>query len=80
MNSEFIPIGLAWICPQDHSGKVSCQNSTVDIPVSRARAFLSKLCPFWLDFGYLVLEIKYTPKLVELIRYDNYGMIMTYVS
>ena len=52
---------------------------TVDMPVGR-RAFRSKHCPFWLNFGYVVPEIKYTPKLVELIRYDNYGMIMTYVS
>ena len=80
MDSRKLPIALALILPLDGSGKVSCQNSTVDRPVSRARAFLSKLYPFWLDFGYLVLEIKYTPKLVELIRYDNYGMIMTYVS
>ena len=80
MNSDLIPVGLAWICPQDHSGKVSCRNSIVDVPIGRARAFWSGNCPFWLNFGYVVPEIKYAPKLVELIRFDSYGMIITYVS
>ena len=63
MYSELIPIGLAWICPQDHSGKVSCRNSIVDVPIGRARAFRSKHCPFWLNFGYVVPETKYTQNL-----------------
>ena len=71
---------MAWILPQDDSSKVSCLNSTVGMPVGRTRAFRSKQCPFWLNFGYVVPEIKYTPKLVKLIRYNGYGMIMTYVS
>ena len=50
------------------------------MPVDWARAFRSKHCPFWLNFGYVVPETKYTPKLMELIRFDNYGMIMAYVS
>ena len=47
------------------------------MPVRRTLAFRSKQCPFWLNFGYVVLEIKYTPKLVELIKYNGYGMVMT---
>ena len=74
-----LPIGMAWILPHD-SGKVSCLNSIVGMPVGRTRAFRSKQCPFWLNFGYLIPEIKYAPKFVELIRYSGYGMIMTYVS
>ena len=50
------------------------------MPVGWTRAFRSKQYPFWVNFGYVVLEIKYAPKLVELIRYNGYGMIMTYVS
>ena len=50
------------------------------MPVGRARAFRFGKCPFWLNFGYVVLAITYAPKLVELIRFDNYGMIIPYVS
>ena len=50
------------------------------MPVGRIRAFRSKRCPFFINFGYVVPEIKYAPKLVEHIRYNGYGMIMTYVS
>ena len=42
--------------------------------VGRTGAFRSKECPFWVKFGYVVPEIKYTPKLVELIRYNVYGL------
>ena len=80
MNSGKLPIGLAWILPLDYSGKFSCRNSTVGVPVGRTRAFRSKQCLFWLNFGYVVPEIKYTSKLVELFRYNGYGMIMSYVS
>ena len=44
------------------------------MPVGRIRAFRSKQCPFWVNFGYVVPEIKYAPKLVELIRYNGYGI------
>ena len=30
--SNLIPIGLAWNYPQDHTRKVSCRNSIVDMP------------------------------------------------
>ena len=50
------------------------------MPVGRTRTFRTKQCPFWLNFGYVVPEIKYAPKLMELIRYNGYDMIMTYVS
>jgi hypothetical protein len=75
-----LPIGLAWILPLDDSGKVSFRNPTVRMPVGRTQAFRFKQCPFWLNFGYVVPKIKYTPKLVEHIRYNGYGMIMTYIS
>ena len=48
--------------------------------VGRTRAFRSKQCPFWVNFGYVVPEIKYAPKLVELISNNGYGMVMTYIS
>ena len=41
--------------------------------VGQIRAFQYKQCPFWVNFGYVVSEIKYTPKLVEIIRYNGYG-------
>ena len=44
------------------------------MPVGRIRAFRSKLCPFWVNFGYVVPEIKYAPKLVELISNNGYGI------
>ena len=50
------------------------------MPVGRIWAFRSKPCPFWVNFGYVVPEIKYAPKLLKLIRYNGYGMVMTYVS
>ena len=71
---------MAWILPLDDSGKVSCQNSTLVMPVGQTRAFQSKQCLFWVNFGYVVPEIKYTPKLVELIKYNGYDMIITCVS
>ena len=71
---------MAWILPLDDSGKDSCLNSTVDMPVCRTRAFRSKQYPFRLNFGYVAPEINCAPKLVELIGYNGYGMIMTYVS
>ena len=80
VNSKLIPVGLARILLQDHSGKLSCRNSTVDMPLSQTRAFRSKHYPFWLNFRYVVPEIKYIPKLVELLRYNDYGKIMSYVS
>ena len=80
MDSRKLPIALALILPLDGSGKVSCQNSTLVMPVGRTRAFQSKQCLFWVNFGYVVPEIKYTPKLVELIKYNGYDMIITYVS
>jgi hypothetical protein len=50
------------------------------MPVGQTRAFWSKQYPFWLNFGYVVPEIKYAPKIVELIIYNGYGMIMSCVS
>ena len=50
------------------------------MPVGRIRAFRSKQCPFWVNFGYVVPEIKYAPKLVELISNNGYGMVMAYIS
>ena len=50
------------------------------MPVGRIRAFWSKQCPFWVNFGYVVLEIKYALKLVELISNNGYGMVMAYIS
>ena len=50
------------------------------MPVGRIRAFRSKQCSFWVNFRYVVPEIKYAPKLVELIRYNVYGMVMAYIS
>ena len=44
------------------------------MPVGRTRAFRSKQCPFWVNFGYVVPEIKYAPKLVELISNNGYGL------
>ena len=46
----------------------------------RIRASRSKQCPFRVNFGYIVPEIKYAPKLVELISNNGYGMVMTYIS
>ena len=71
---------MAWILPLCDFGKVSCQDSTESMPVGRIRAFRSKQCPFWVNFGYVVPEIKYAPKLVELISNNGYGMVKTYVS
>ena len=71
---------MAWILPLDDSGKVLCLNFIVGMLVGQTRTFRSKQCPFWLNSGYVVTEIEYAPKLVELIRYNGYGMIMTYVS
>ena len=34
----------------------------------------------WVNFGYVIPEIKYAPKLMELISNNGYGMAMTYVS
>ena len=42
--------------------------------VGRIRSFWSKQCPFWVNFGYVVPEIKYAPKLVELISNNGYGL------
>ena len=36
--------------------------------------------PFWLDFGYVVIAFKYTPKLLELIGVSKFDMIMAYLS
>ena len=52
----------------------------VDMLVGRAQADWLGNYPFWLNFGYVVPEIKYTPKLVELIRFNGYGMITPYIS
>ena len=49
------------------------------MPVGRIRAFRSKQCPFWVNFGYVVPEIKYALKL-ELISNNVYGMVMAYIS
>ena len=35
---------------------------------------------FWLNFGYVIPAIKYAPKLVELLGFNNFCMIMSYVS
>ena len=75
-----LPIGMDWFLPLDDTGKNTCQDSTESMPVGRIRAFRSKQCPFWVNFGYVVPEIKYAPKLLKLIRYNGYGMVMTYVS
>jgi len=48
--------------------------------VGLIQAFRSKLCLFWVNFGYVVPEIKYAPKLVELISNNGYGMVMAYIS
>ena len=50
------------------------------MPVGRIRAFQSKQCQFWVNFGYVVPEIKYAPKLVEIISNNGYGMVMAYIS
>ena len=50
------------------------------MPVGQIRAFQYKQCLFWVNFGYVVPEIKYASKLVELIRYNVYGMVMAYIS
>ena len=42
--------------------------------VGQIRAFRSKQCLFWVNFGYVVPEIKYAPKLMELIRNNGYGL------
>ena len=65
---------MAWILLLDDSDKVSCLNSTVGMPIGRTRTFQFKQCPFWLNFGYVVPEIKYAPKLVELISNNGYGL------
>ena len=57
----------------DDTGKISCKDSTESMPVGRIRAFRSKQCSFWANFGYVVPEIKYAPKLVELISNNGYG-------
>ena len=44
------------------------------MPVGWTRAFRSKQCPFWVNFGYVVPEIKYAPKLMELISNNGYGL------
>ena len=44
------------------------------MPDGQIRAFPSKQCPFWVNFGYVVPEIKYAPKLVELISNNDYGL------
>ena len=44
------------------------------MPVGRIRAFRSKQCPLWVNFGYVVPEIKYAPKLVELISNNGYDL------
>ena len=53
---------------------------TVDMLAGRAQADWLGNYPFWLNFGYVVSAITNAPKHVELIRFDNYGMIMAYVS
>ena len=50
------------------------------MPVGRTRAFRSKQCPFWVNFGYVIPEIKYAPKLVDLISNIGYVMVMSYIS
>ena len=50
------------------------------MPVGRVRASRSKQCLFWVNFGYVVPEINYAPKLVEIISNNGYGMIMAYIS
>ena len=52
------PDEMACILPLCDFGKVSCQDSTESVPVSRIRAFLSKQHPFWVNFGYVVPEVK----------------------
>ena len=32
------------------------------------------------QFGYVVLEMKYAPQLVELISNNGYGMVVAYIS
>ena len=44
------------------------------MPAGRIRAFRSKQCLFWVNFGYVVSEIKYAQKLVELISNNGYGL------
>ena len=56
----------------DDTGKISCKDSTESMPVGRIRAFQSKQCPFWVNFGYVVPEIKYAQKLLELISNNGY--------
>jgi len=70
---------MAWFLPLDYTGKISCQDSTEHMPVCRIQAFWSKQCPFWVYFGYVVPEIKYAPKLVEIISNNGYGMVMAYI-
>ena len=71
---------MAWILPLCDFGKISCQDSTESMLVGRIRAFRSKQCPFWVNFGYVVPEIKYAPKLVELINNNGFGVVMTDIS
>ena len=80
MHSGKLPIGMTLFLPLDDISKISCRDSTESMPVSRIRAFRSKQCPFWVNFRYVVPEIKYAPKLVELISNNGYGMVMAYIA
>ena len=87
-SSLLIPARAFWetthssscILPLDDTGKISSRDSIESMLVGRVRAFRSKRCPFWVNFGYVVPEIKYAPKLVELISNNGHGMIMAYIS
>ena len=74
-----LPIGMAWIPPLCDFGKVSCQDSTESMP-GLIWAFWSKQRPFWVKFGYVVPEVKWTPKLGELISNNDYGMVRACIS
>ena len=50
------------------------------MPDGLIQAFRFKQCPFWVNFGYVVPEIKYAPKLVELASNNGYGMVIAYIS
>ena len=46
------------------------------MPVGRIRAFRSKQCLYWVNFGYVVPKIKYAPIIMELISNNGYGIYL----
>ena len=50
------------------------------MPIGRAQAGRPGNYPIWLNFGYIVPTFKYAPKLVKLIRFSKFGMVMAHLS